>query len=205
MKKEYLFKRPFDIILSFSGLVISSPLWVIISLLIWLNDKGPVFYTQKRVGKGGKQFNTLKFRTMIPESDRLFGPLQAEEGDKRVTKIGKYLRNSAMDELPQLLSIFTGDMSFVGPRALLPSEIEVDGDQEVPMQDVPGYLERQSVLPGLTGIAQIYAARDISRRNKFRYDRLYIKNQSFALDLKLIFLSFWITFRGTWESRTKKF
>jgi len=201
----YILKRLFDITLSLTGIIISSPLWIIISLLIWMNDKGPVFYSQKRVGKDGRQFNTLKFRTMIPESDKMFGPLQAEEDDKRVTKVGRYLRNSAMDELPQLLSIFKGDMSFVGPRALLPSEIEVEGSEDIPMEKIQGYSERQSVLPGLTGIAQIYAPRDISRRNKFRYDRIYIKNQSFCLDLKLIFLSFWITFRGTWESRTKKF
>ncbi|MGI9534564.1 MAG: sugar transferase [Thermodesulfobacteriota bacterium] len=122
-----------------------------------------------------------------------------------MTKVGQFLSNSAMDELPQLLSIVMGDMSFVGPRALLPSEIEVEGDEDVPMDDIQGYVERQAVLPGLTGIAQIYAARDISRRNKFRYDRIYINNQSFGLDLKLIFLSFWITFRGTWELRGKKF
>ncbi|MGI9534431.1 MAG: sugar transferase, partial [Thermodesulfobacteriota bacterium] len=176
MNKEYLLKRPLDVSLSSIGILISSPLWLIISILIKINDYGPVFYSQKRVGKGGIPFSTLKFRTMTPDSDRLFGPLQAEEGDKRVTKVGKYLRNSAMDELPQLISIFKGDMSFVGPRALLPSEIEVEGEENIPLELIPGYKDRQSVLPGLTGIAQIYAPRDISRRNKFRYDKIYIKN-----------------------------
>ena len=205
MKKEYFLKRPFDVFLSFIGIIISFPLWLIISLLIWTKDKGPVFYSQKRVGKGGKAFNTLKFRTMIPDSDKLYGPRQAGEKDERITKVGKYLRNSAMDELPQLLSIFKGDMSFVGPRALLPSEIEVKDDENIPMEQIPGYRERLTVIPGLTGVAQIYAPRDISRKNKFRYDRIYIANQSFCLDLKLILLSFWITIRGAWETRAKKF
>ena len=110
-----------------------------------------------------------------------------------------------MDELPQLWSIFAGDMSFVGPRALRPGEIEARGDGSFEkLEDVPGFAERHSVRPGLTGIAQIFAARDISRRNKFRYDRLYIHRRSFALDVRLIALSFWITFRGRWEHRGDK-
>ena len=207
MKKEYSIKRPFDFLLSFTGLVLSSPLWLVISLLIWFNDKGPIFYSQKRVGINGIPFTTYKFRTMIPESDQLYGFKQAEEGDERITKVGKILRHSAMDELPQLLSILKGDMSFVGPRALLPDEIEVNNEinEPIPIEKIPGYKKRQSVRPGLTGVAQIYAPRDINRKNKFRYDNIYIKNQSFSLDLRLILLSFWITFRGTWESRDKKF
>jgi lipopolysaccharide/colanic/teichoic acid biosynthesis glycosyltransferase len=111
-----------------------------------------------------------------------------------------------MDEMPQLWNIFRGDMSFVGPRALMPEEIEVNGfGQLVPLEKIPGYHERHSVTPGLTGVAQIYADRDIPRRYKFRYDLLYIQKQSFWLDLRLILLSFWITFRGTWEVRGSKF
>jgi lipopolysaccharide/colanic/teichoic acid biosynthesis glycosyltransferase len=107
--------------------------------------------------------------------------------------------------LPQLWNIFRGDMSFTGPRALRPGEIEVLGEREELLENVPGFARRSSVRPGLTGVAQIYAPRDIARRNKFRYDLLYVKQQSFGLDLRLIALSFWITFRGTWESRGKKF
>ena len=207
MDKEYFLKRPFDLLLSSAGLLIFSPLWVIISILIKLDDNGPVFYSQKRVGINGKLFSTYKFRTMIPESDQLYGYKQAGEGDNRITKVGKYLRYTAMDELPQLISIFTGDMSFVGPRALLPEEIEVNEDrnESVPIENIPGFKYRQSVRTGLTGVAQIYAPRDISRKNKFRYDKIYIKNRSFTFDLRLILISFWITFRGTWESRDKKF
>jgi len=110
-----------------------------------------------------------------------------------------------MDELPQLWSIFRGDMSFVGPRALMPEEIEVNGAGEaVPIETIPGYVERHRVVPGLTGVAQVYADRDVPRRRKFRYDRLYITKQSFWLDVRLIALSFWITFRGAWERRGGK-
>jgi len=207
-KKEYLLKRPIDIILSSAGIIASSPLWTIIAIAIWLEDKGPVFYSQERVGIDGKKFKALKFRTMIPDSDEKFGPMQAVENDPRVTKVGKILRNSAMDELPQLLSILKGDMSFVGPRALLPKELETSNNNnsaEEDINNIPGYKERHVVRPGLTGIAQVYAPRDITRKNKFRYDMVYIKNRSLMLDIKLIFLSFWITFRRKWESRDKKF
>jgi lipopolysaccharide/colanic/teichoic acid biosynthesis glycosyltransferase len=97
-------------------------------------------------------------------------------------------------------------MSFVGPRALMPAEIEVNGDgAEVPIEKIPGFVERHTVRPGLTGLAQVYAPRDVPRRYKFRYDLVYIRNQCLWLDIKLILLSFWITFRGKWESRAKKF
>lgn len=115
-----------------------------------------------------------------------------------------------MDELPQLWNIFMGDMSFVGPRALLPDEIEVRNSKighlgSTSLEEVPGYEERHTVRPGLTGLAQIYAPRDIPRRHKFKYDLLYVKKQTFWLDVKLIALSLWITLRGKWESRSKKF
>ena len=110
-----------------------------------------------------------------------------------------------MDELPQLWNIFRGDMSFVGPRALRPGEIEVTGNGQFEgLEDVPGFQERCRVRPGLTGIAQIFAPRDIPRRHKFRYDRIYIRRQSLGLDLRLVALSFWITFRGRWETRGSK-
>jgi lipopolysaccharide/colanic/teichoic acid biosynthesis glycosyltransferase len=198
-------KRLFDVTFSSVGLVLSSPLWAAIALLIKLMDRGPVFYRQERVGRGGRRFTSWKFRSMVPDSDRRFGPLQAGPSDPRVTRVGRLLRATAMDELPQLWSIFRGDMSFVGPRALLPAEVEVNGDRRVvPIEEIPGYEARHQVTPGLTGLAQIYADRDIPRRQKFRYDVLYIRRQSFGLDLRLIVLSFWITFHGTWERRGNK-
>jgi len=150
-------------------------------------------------------FKAIKFRSMIKDAEKGTGPVQAVENDPRVTKVGRILRATAMDELPQLLNILKGDMSFVGPRALRPREKEVYGNpDEINIENVPGYKERLAVGPGLTGMAQVYLPTDALRSEKFQYDLLYIKKQSFLLDLKLIFLSFWITFRGKWESREKK-
>jgi lipopolysaccharide/colanic/teichoic acid biosynthesis glycosyltransferase len=199
-------KRAFDVVLSGTGLVLSSPLWALFSAAIKLETPGPVFYTQARVGERGRVFNALKFRSMVQDAERCVGPVQAVARDPRVTRIGRLMRATAMDELPQLWNIFVGDMSFVGPRALRPEEIEVNADgRRVPMQAIPGFSERCAVVPGLTGIAQIYARRDIPRRQKFRFDRLYVRRRSFGLDLRLIALSFWITFRGAWEASERKF
>lgn len=199
-------KRAFDRWLSAVGLVVSLPVWGLIAMAIRCEDGGPVFYGQERVGKGGRRFRGWKFRSMVSDSDEKFGPLQARDGDLRVTRVGRFLRATAMDELPQLWNIFRGDMSFVGPRALVPEEIEVCGHGEmVPLEKIPGYEERHRVRPGLTGVAQVYAPRDIPRRHKFKLDLLYIKRRTLWLDLKLIGLSFWITFRGAWEYRGKKF
>ncbi|MCG2721840.1 MAG: sugar transferase [Thermodesulfovibrionales bacterium] len=198
-------KRLFDIFLSGAGLIGASPLWLVFSLAIKLQDGGPVFYAQERVGKGGRIFRALKFRSMIKDAEKENDPVQAVENDPRVTKIGRIMRKTAMDELPQLWNIFRGDMSFVGPRALRPKEREVHGTEEqINIEDVPGYQERLKIRPGLTGIAQVYLPSDAPRWKKFEYDIRYIHEHSFLLDLKLIFLSFWITFRGKWESREKK-
>jgi lipopolysaccharide/colanic/teichoic acid biosynthesis glycosyltransferase len=198
-------KRAFDIALATAGLIASAPVAGIIAAAIKLEDGGPVFYGQERVGEGGSIFRALKFRSMIPNAEAGVGALQAVENDPRVTRTGRALRATALDELPQLWNILRGDMSFVGPRALRPGEIETNGSgQHLDMQAIPGYAERHQVRPGLTGIAQVFAPRDIPRRSKFRYDRLYVERQSFALDVRLIALSFWITFRGGWERRGPK-
>jgi lipopolysaccharide/colanic/teichoic acid biosynthesis glycosyltransferase len=204
--KSSALKRGFDLLLSGAGLILSLPVWALATLAIKIEDGGDVFFGQDRVGEGGRIFRVLKFRSMVQDAEAKVGALQASEGDPRVTRVGRWLRATAMDELPQLLSIFRGDMSFVGPRALRPGEIEVRGDgREEALEDVPGFELRCSVPPGLTGVAQIYAPRDIPRCQKFRYDRVYIRRRSFWLDLRLIALSFWITFRGNWEVRARKF
>jgi lipopolysaccharide/colanic/teichoic acid biosynthesis glycosyltransferase len=199
-------KRAFDVALSGAGLILSAPVWAAAATLIKLEDGGPVFYRQERVGAGGRTFTVLKFRSMIPDAERESGPQQSTAGDPRVTRVGRLLRATAMDELPQLLNIFRGDMSFVGPRALRPGEIEArGGGRFVAMEDIAGYHARTAIQPGLTGIAQIYAPRDVARRQKFRYDLVYVKRRSFWLDLRLILLSFWISLRGTWEHQERKF
>jgi lipopolysaccharide/colanic/teichoic acid biosynthesis glycosyltransferase len=199
-------KRALDIVLSVLGLALSSPLWLICAAAIKIEDGGPIFFRQHRVGRGGRTFNALKFRSMRPDAEAATGAIQADEDDPRVTRVGRRMRATAMDELPQLWNILIGDMSFVGPRALRPGEIEADSDgRVVHLEEIPGYHLRSSVRPGLTGVAQIYAARDIPRRHKFRYDRLYIAKRSWMLDLRLILLSFWISLLGTWEARGRKY
>jgi len=199
-------KRVFDALLAGIGLVLSTPVWVVAAALIKIEDGGPVFFRQDRVGQFGTSFRVLKFRSMVVHAERDHGLLQARAGDARITRIGRLMRATAMDELPQLVNIFKGDMSFVGPRALSPGEIETGGDGSVvAMEDIRGYKERTAVQPGLTGVAQIYAPRDVTRRHKFRYDQVYVKRQSFWLDIRLILLSFWISMRGTWEHRQRKF
>jgi lipopolysaccharide/colanic/teichoic acid biosynthesis glycosyltransferase len=199
-------KRALDVLLSSLGLFASSPLWLAIAAAIKVEDRGPVFYSQERVGLGGRPFRALKFRSMRPDAEALTGAVQATAADARVTRIGRLMRATAMDELPQLWNIMRGDMSFVGPRALRPGEIEAEGDGRlVRLEDVPGFEERIIVRPGLTGIAQVYARRDIPRRQKFRYDRLYVRRRSWLLDVRLILLSFWISVHGTWEARGRKY
>ena len=199
-------KRALDVALSGFGVVLSAPLWALIAAAIKIDTRGPVFYGQPRVGEGGRIFRVLKFRSMIDDAEKDTGPLPSGENDERVTRVGRVLRATAMDELPQLWNIFLGDMSVVGPRALRPEEIDIDSaGRPVPLQAIPGFAARSAIPPGLTGIAQIYARRDVSRRQKFRFDRLYIRRQSMLLDVRLILLSFWITARGTWEAREKKF
>lgn len=203
--KEPLLKRPFDFLLSTIGIVISLPLWLLIALLIKLEDRGSVFYVQERWGKDKKKIKVYKFRTMVPDADKKWGRIQARENDPRITGVGKILRATALDELPQLINIWKGEMSFVGPRTLPINEIQVNEKyRNLPDETIPGFDLRLRVRPGLTGIAQIYAPRDVSRKNKFRYDALYIRKQSFWFDIKLILLSFWITFTGKWESRERK-
>jgi lipopolysaccharide/colanic/teichoic acid biosynthesis glycosyltransferase len=191
-------KRLFDICLAGIGLILSSPLWAITSALVKVEDGGPVFYAQERVGRKGVTFKALKFRSMIADAERLTGAVWAAENDPRVTRVGRLLRATAMDELPQLWNIFKGDMTFVGPRAERPELVEQFA------RNVSNYRARFAVRPGLTGLAQVYGQYDTPPQHKLKYDRLYIRSSSLRLDLKLIILSFLITFRGRWERRGKK-
>jgi len=195
-------KRAFDITLALLGLVLSSPLWLLVSLMIFLEDRRPVLYLQERCGRESRPFQIIKFRTMrhLPEGKHL---VISPEDDPRVTRVGRWLRAAALDELPVLINIFKGDMSFVGPKPL-PFKIDVPGSPYDDIYQVPAYNIRSRVRPGLTGTAQVYASKDVDHKTKFHYDRLYVERMSFWLDLKLILLSFWITFRGRWERRERK-
>jgi lipopolysaccharide/colanic/teichoic acid biosynthesis glycosyltransferase len=197
-----MLKRAFDVLTSSIGLIVSAPLWAAIAVAIRLEDGGPVFFSQERVGLNGVVFLAYKFRSMVPDAERLTGAVQATADDPRVTRVGRFLRATALDELPQLWNILRGDMSVVGPRPLRPGEADTTDDgRHLLLSAIPGYAERHQIRPGLTGLAQVYAPRDLPRTGKFRYDRLYRSRAGLCLDLKLIVQSFWITARGGWERR----
>ena len=203
--REPILKRPFDIILAILGLVTSAPLWLAIAAAIKLEDGGPIFYVQERWGRDGQPFKVFKFRTMSANAAAEHGVKPANEKDDCVTRVGRVVRATGMDELPQFLNILMGDMSFVGPRALAVDEIVDDGNgNRKRYPELPMFQMRQTVRPGLTSLATIYTPKYCSARRKFRYDLLYIRRQSFWLDLRLVFLSLWISLCGKWEMTDKK-
>ncbi len=163
----------------FAGL----PLWLFLAVLIKLDSKGPVFYRQERVGKGGKIFRVFKFRSMVDDAEKRSGPVWAGKNDVRVTRVGRYLRKSRIDEIPQLINVLKGEMSIVGPRP----ERSVFVDKLRKMY--PFYQKRLTIKPGLTGWAQVKLEYDVdmeSVANKLRYDFYYIENQSIFLDLEIL-------------------
>lgn len=194
------YKRPFDLLVLITAHVLLAPLWLLlwtlIPLAIWLEDRGPIFYTQLRVGKNGRLFRVYKFRSMVPDAEER-GGFWTVPGDPRVTRVGRILRRTALDELPQVLSIWAGHMSLVGPRAL------TEGEQRHYEETIPGFRERLAVRPGLTGLAQVFDKTD-NARLKLSYDLLYIRRMSLWLDLKLLFLSVVYTLRGRWDRREGK-
>ena len=204
-RPEPFLKYPLDVALALTMMLLGSPVFLLIAFLIKREDGGPIFYRQVRWGKRGKTFRVYKFRTMIPDSDAKFGIRQAARNDSRITRVGKKLRAMGLDELPQLMNIVKGEMSFVGPRALAVGEIVDDGKGNlITAEQVPGFYERLAVRPGLTSLATIFLPKDAPPRKKFAYDRVYVMNQSLRLDLYLIALSFYISFSGKWETRNRK-
>lgn len=197
-------KRTLDILMALAGLVLLSPVWFIIWLAIVIEDGFPVFFKQNRIGRHGRVFQAYKFRSMCKAA--LYAPVnhQARENDPRVTRVGRALRGTAIDESPQLINILLGEMSFVGPRPLLAAEVELHKPVEFDMRKIPGYGERISIVPGLTGTAQFHAPRDIPREKKFEYDLEYIRRRCLMKDMKLILLSLAVTFLGRWEKRSAK-
>lgn len=194
--KDPLWKRSFDIALASFGFLLFLPMWVLISVAIYLEDGRPILFVQKRVGKGGKEFTAYKFRTIYKRfNDQVAKGIAVHSDDQMVMRIGRILRKTAMNELPQLLNILKGDMSFVGPRPE-PPEFIAAYEQRIPNL---GRL-RYQVRPGLTGIAQVYGPHDMDPRNKLRYDLLYMRKRSFGLDLRLIAMSVWNTVRAKWDA-----
>jgi lipopolysaccharide/colanic/teichoic acid biosynthesis glycosyltransferase len=188
-----------DVALAVVQAVLCLPAWILVPLAIRLEDGGPVFHAQERVGRRGRLFRSWKFRSMTPRQEEDAAPRQAGLEEHRVTRVGALLRATALDELPQIWNILVGDMSYVGPRALLPEERSVAEDGGVVrLEDLPGYGARHRVRPGLTGLAQVQLPRDAPHRQKFRLDVLYVRRRSLRLDVALILRSIWISLRGAW-------
>ena len=176
-KRGYFGKRIIDIILSAIGLILLSPILVIVSILIRLKLGSPIFFTQDRVGKGNKVFKIIKFRTMKDVRD-INGNLLAES--ERRTSFGNKLRDLSIDEIPELINILKGDMSLVGPRPLLVDYLQYYNDEQI---------KRHNVLPGLTGWAQVNGRNSITWKEKFKLDLWYVNNYSLKLDIKIVFMT----------------
>ena len=188
-------KRLIDIFLSLLGLIIVSPIMLIVAILIKLESTGPVIFSQKRVGLNGKEFNMFKFRSMVQNAEELkeklqkknemSGPMFKMREDPRVTKVGKFIRKTSIDELPQLINILKGEMSLVGPRPSLPKEVA---------KFEPWMLERLNVKPGLTCYWQVSGRNNIDFENWMKLDIKYVKDRNLGLDIKLIFKTFFVLF-----------
>ena len=181
-------KRVMDMVISGIGIVITSPIMLIIALAVKLYDRGPVFYFQERLTVGGRSFMICKFRSMCVDSEKN-GARLASKHDSRITPVGKVLRNLHLDELPQLFNVFKGDMSLVGPR---PERKTIMREYE---KELPEFYYRLKVKAGLTGYAQVYGKYNTTPYDKLKLDLFYIENYSFLLDIKLIFMTVKIFFQ----------
>lgn len=190
------YKRPLDLTILVLSHVLMFPLWLLlwtlIPLLIWLEDRGPVFYVQERIGRGGRVFGLFKFRTMavMKEGESWSGFTLRD--DPRITRIGRLLRSTALDELPQIINLWRGDISLVGPRALPPY---MHNDY---LKEEPRFARRLRIRPGLTGLSQTRLSRHCGARKRLRHDLLYIHRANLMLDLLLIVQSVWLTLTLQW-------
>ena len=185
---ERVAKRTMDILLSALALLILSPVMLLVAAAIKLEDGGPVFYRQKRLTRNGREFDILKFRSMVVDAEKYAGAVLATDNDPRITRVGRIIRPFRIDELPQLLNILKGDMSIVGPRP----ERKAIADEYC--KEIPEFAYRLKVRGGLTGYAQIYGKYNTSAYDKLRLDLMYIENYSLMLDIKLIILTLRILF-----------
>ncbi|WP_459480580.1 sugar transferase [Clostridium saccharoperbutylacetonicum] len=195
-KRRYcFFKRMMDIICSLIGLIALVPIFLIVAVAIKIESKGPIVFIQKRVGKDGKTFGMYKFRSMVVNAEELkdklsdknemCGPMFKMKEDPRITKVGKFIRKTSMDELPQLINILRGEMSLVGPRPSLPDEV---------MKFESWMMQRLSVKPGLTCYWQVSGRNDIGFREWMKLDVKYVEERSLLIDIQLIFKTFFVLF-----------
>jgi exopolysaccharide biosynthesis polyprenyl glycosylphosphotransferase len=176
-----IIKRTFDIVFALSILIVASPLFLIIAILIKLDSRGPILYFQERIGYYGEIFRVIKFRSMNANAERTTGPVWSKKDDSRTTRVGRFLRRCSLDELPQFVNVIKGDMSIVGPRP------EREHFVEQFKKEVPRYLERHRVRTGMTGWAQVNGLRgNASITERTKYDIFYIENWSLTFDVKII-------------------
>lgn len=188
---DRIVKRTFDLASAGLGLLVLSPLLLVLSILVKLSSPGPVLYGQLRMGRDGREFRMLKFRSMRPDAETASGPVWTVEDDPRVTPIGRFLRRSSLDELPQLWNVVCGEMSMVGPRP----ERRIFVEQF--MRELPRYFERHRVRSGLTGWAQVHGLRgNTSIEERTYYDLHYIENWSLGLDIKILLMTLHHVLRG---------
>ncbi|MGG7213272.1 sugar transferase [Clostridium nigeriense] len=190
-----LSKRFIDVMGSLAGIIILSPILLIVGILIKLESKGPIIFAQKRVGLNGEEFKMYKFRSMVvnaeeikeklKEKNEMSGPMFKIKDDPRITKVGKFIRKTSIDELPQLINVLKGDMSLVGPRPSLPNEVK---------EFEHWMLERLEVKPGLTCFWQVMGRNEIDFENWMKLDIKYVNERSFLLDIKLIIKTFFVLF-----------
>jgi undecaprenyl phosphate N,N'-diacetylbacillosamine 1-phosphate transferase len=175
---KHFFKRLIDFVLTFVGLIILSPVFLVVTIILLFNNDGKPFFFQQRIGKNNRLFKVVKFKTMNDKKDKQGNLLPDAD---RLTAVGKFVRNSSLDELPQLINVLKGDMSLVGPRPLLVEYLPLYNSQQI---------RRHEVTPGITGWAQVNGRNAISWEQKFDFDVWYVENQSFALDVKILSLTF---------------
>lgn len=188
-QKIYLpFKRFFDIFCSFLAIVVFSPLYIIIAILVKCTSKGPIFFKQKRIGKYKKTFNILKFRTMRIDTPKDVATHLLENPDKYITKVGKFLRKTSLDEIPQAFNIFVGQMSVVGPRPALWNQDDLVEERDK--------YHANEIVPGLSGWAQCNGRDTLPIPEKAKLDGEYVKRFNIWFDIKIIFKTFFQAFRG---------
>ena len=194
LRRTYaLVKRIFDLTISVLSLIVLSPLLLMTALLIKLTSKGPIVYTQTRVGLDGQHFNIYKFRTMRVDAEKETGPVWAIKNDSRLTPIGGILRKSRIDEIPQFINVLKGDMSIIGPRPERP--VFVNKFSEI----IPDYSKRLAVKPGITGLAQVWHRYDENIddvKKKVKYDILYIKKMCFIADIRIVLRTIRVVLTG---------
>lgn len=181
--EQKLIKRLCDIILALVTLTLALPFMILIALAIKIDSKGPIIYKQKRITEGEREFYVLKFRTMVKDAEKMTGPVLATEDDPRITRVGRFLRSVRLDELPQLINVLKGEMSFIGPRPERPFFVEQF------KKSYPEYTFRHTVKAGITGLAQVFGKYATTPEDKLRLDLIYIKNYSIVLDIKILLLT----------------